>query len=96
MSIKRWKLGWKRCDCVKCEAALTIEQTEENCGWVRWEDHKEEVARLKAEVERLRKAGDALYESEIGYYGEQILVDPKHHSGELCRNWIAAKEGKQP
>ena len=55
-----------------------------------------ENSRLQAEVERLRKAGDALYESEIGYYGEQILVDPKHHSGELCRNWIAAKEGKQP
>ena len=53
-----------------------------------------EIERLKAEVERLRKAGDALYESEIGYYGEQILVDPKHHSGELCRNWNAAKEGK--
>lgn len=49
---------------------------------------------MKAENERLRKAGDALYESEIGYYGEQILVDPKHHSGELCRNWNAAKEGK--
>ena len=51
---------------------------------------------LQGENERLRKAGDALYESEIGYYGEQILVDPKHHSGELCRNWNAAKEGKQP
>ena len=61
MSIKRWKLGWKRCDCVKCEAALTIEQTEEDCGWVRWGDHKEENARLKAEVERLTKAhSDAL------------------------------------
>jgi hypothetical protein len=50
--------------------------------------------RLKAEVERLRKAGDAMYESKIGYYGEQILEDMKHHSGELCRNWNAAKEGK--
>ena len=60
------------------------------------EELQAENARLKAEVERLRKAGDALYESEIGYYGEQILVDPKHHSGELCRNWNAAKEGKQP
>lgn len=59
-------------------------------------DLSAENERLKAEVERLRKAGDALYESEIGYYGEQILVDPKHHSGELCRNWLAAKEGKQP
>ena len=55
-----------------------------------------ENARLNAEVERLRKAGDAMYESKIGYYGEQILEDMKHHSGELCRNWNAAKEGKQP
>ena len=67
---------------------------------------KAEVERLRAssfvtavpveQYERVIKAGDALYESEIGYYGEQILVDPKHHSGELCRNWNAAKEGKQP
>jgi len=55
---------------------------------------EKEIAALKAEVERLRKAGDALYESEIGYYGEQILENMKHHSGELCRNWNAAKEGK--
>jgi chromosome segregation ATPase len=53
-----------------------------------------EISFLKAEVERLRKAGDAFYESEIGYYGEQILEDQKNHSGELCRNWLAAKEGK--
>ena len=69
-------------------------------------DLKAEVERLRAssfvtavpveQYERVIKAGDALYESEIGYYGEQILVDPKHHSGELCRNWNAAKEGKQP
>ncbi len=55
----------------------------------------DENARLKAEVERLTKAGDAFYESEIGYYGEQILNDPKHHTGQLCRDWNAAKEGKQ-
>ena len=55
-----------------------------------------EIERLQAEVERLRKAGDAMYESKIGYYGEQILEDMKHHSGELCRNWNAAKDGKQP
>jgi len=54
VSVKRWKLGWKRCDCVKCEAALTIEQTEEDCGWVRWGDHKDEVARLKSEVDALK------------------------------------------
>ena len=58
------------------------------------EELNKENARLKAENERLRKAGDALYESEIGYYGEQILENMKHHSGELCRNWNAAKEGK--
>lgn len=45
--------------------------------------------------ERLVAAGDALYESQIGYYGEQILEDMKHHPGGLCRNWIAAKGGKQ-
>jgi uncharacterized small protein (DUF1192 family) len=69
-------------------------------------DLKAEVERLRAssfvtavpveQYERLLKAGDALYESEIGYYGEQILENMKHHSGELCRNWNAAKEGKQP
>jgi len=55
MSIKRWKLGLKRCNCVQCESAITFEQTEENCGWVMWEDHKDEVTRLKAEVERLKE-----------------------------------------
>jgi hypothetical protein len=65
---------------------------------------KAEVERLRAssfvtavpveQYERLVKAGDALYESKIGYYGEQILEDMKHHGGELCRNWNAAKEGK--
>ena len=65
---------------------------------------QQELARLRASsfvtavpcehYERVVKAGDALYESEIGYYGEQILENMKHHSGELCRNWNAAKEGK--
>jgi predicted DNA-binding protein (UPF0251 family) len=54
------------------------------------------ITSLREEVERLTKAGDAFYESEIGYYGEQILNDPKHHSGQMCRDWHAAKEGKQP
>mgnify|MGYP003894530281 CR=1 FL=1 len=54
------------------------------------------ITSLREEVERLTKAGDAFYESEIGYYGEQIIEDMKHGSGELCRNWNAAKEGKQP
>jgi hypothetical protein len=58
------------------------------------EELQAENARLKAEVERLTKAGDAFYESEIGYYGEQILNDSKHHSGQMCRDWNAAKEGR--
>lgn len=83
---------WAALEChafSKAEAVLKF-SAEEDGMWVQWQDY----ARLKAEVERLRKAGDALYESKIGYYGEQILEDMKHHSGELCRNWLAAKEGK--
>jgi hypothetical protein len=55
----------------------------------------EDIRQLQAQVERLTKAGDAFYESEIGYYGEQILDDLKNHSGQMCRDWSAAKEGKQ-
>lgn len=88
MSIKHWKLGWKRCECVKCEAALTIEQTEEDCGWVRWGDHKEEIHRLKAEVERLTKAhSDALadfWNIHKGYFDLKAEVEQLR------------KEGKQP
>lgn len=54
MSVKRWKLGWKRCHLIECTSALTVEQTEEDCGWVHWREHKDEVARLKAEVETLK------------------------------------------
>jgi len=85
MSIKRWKLGFKRCNCVKCEAAITFEQTEGNCGWVMWADHKDEVSRLKAEVERLRKAGDAMAEDLIGEFGSYNSV----------YDWNAAKKGGQ-
>ena len=47
-------------------------------------------ARLKAEVERLRKAGDALEQEVIGCYFEQD--DPA--DSESLRAWRAAKEGK--
>lgn len=47
--------------------------------WVRWEDY----ARLKAEVERLRKAGDAVCESPY-----LLETDP------AVIAWRAAKEGK--
>ena len=72
-----------------------LDKVEAECiDWSDYEKLKAENARLKAEVERLREAGDALYESKIGYYGEQILEDMKHDTGEMCRNWNAAKEGK--
>jgi len=51
-----------------------------------------EVTRLKAEVERLRKAGDAMEQEVIGCYFEQD--DPA--DSESLRAWRAAKEGKQP
>ena len=59
MSIKRWKLGWKRCHLIECTSALTVEQTEEDCGWVHWREHKDEVARLKAEVDEARRGSGA-------------------------------------
>jgi uncharacterized coiled-coil protein SlyX len=46
--------------------------------------HKEN-ARLKAKVERLTKAGDAMTEELNGrYFGKRLIID-----------WNAAKEGKQ-
>jgi hypothetical protein len=55
----------------------------------------DKITRLKAENERLRKAGDQFFESEIGYFGEHILDNPKHPSYEMLHNWLAAK-GVQP
>lgn len=49
------------------------------------------VLYLEEQNKKLIKAGDAFYESETGYYGEQILGDPKNHSGQMCRDWLAAK-----
>jgi hypothetical protein len=60
--------------------------------WVKWENY----ARLKAEVERLRKAGDAMASSiqfneemEQDYNGPTIVR-------QCVKDWNAAKEGKQP
>jgi len=52
-----------------------------------------ENARLKAEVERLTKAGDAMAE-EMGLetYAEEHFKQQK----EFLKAWEAAKEGKQP
>lgn len=76
-NIKRWKFGISNCDCVHKKCGLTVEQTQENYGWVMWEHHKEEVARLKEEVERLRIAGG---ESEPRFVH---LSDYRHIKAEL-------------
>ena len=74
---KRYIFRIRECGCVKPEhlegkyapSALIIEETEEKCGWVGYEDY----ARLKAEVERLTKGGDRLAElSETTIWWEKI------------------------
>jgi len=69
-------------------------QAEEGGEFVRYEDY----ARLKAEVERLTKAGDDLAE-EIALAKRQdegSRFDPieMHYDHELIVKWNAAKEGK--
>jgi hypothetical protein len=54
-------------------------------GWVKWEDY----ARLKADVERLTKAGDAMAEELIQEYGREVCLKFGWFKG-----WNAAKEGK--
>ncbi len=51
-----------------------------------------ENARLKAEVERLRKAGDAMAEA----LNLNDDVFDNRDKKEAQANWLAAKEGKQP
>jgi len=77
---KRYIFRIRECGCVKPEhlegkyapSALIIEETEEKCGWVRYEDY----ARLKDEVERLRIAGG---ESEPRFV---LLSDYRHLKAE--------------
>jgi uncharacterized coiled-coil protein SlyX len=54
----------------------------------------EEIARLKAEVERLTKAGDALHAFLIDYIVESRISSA--YLNKLDDGWNAAKEGKQP
>ena len=51
---------------------------------------KEEIARLKAEVERLRKAGDAMADEMLQEYGRKECLKINSFNA-----WNAAKEGKQ-
>jgi hypothetical protein len=52
----------------------------------------QDYARLKAEVERLRKAGDAMAEA----LNLNDDVFDNQDKREAQANWLAAKEGKQP
>jgi len=62
---------------------ITIPVEEPDGHWVTWNDY----ARLKAEVERLRKAGDAML---------PFFIYPPYEKGshKAVLNWNAAKEGK--
>jgi len=55
-------------------------------------EHIAEIARLKAEVERLTKAGDELHIFLISYIVEGRISSS--YLNELDDNWNAAKEGK--
>ena len=73
---------------------------EERKSRERLDMERAENARLKAEVERLTKAGDAMAE-EIALAKRQdegSRFDPieMHYDHELIVKWNAAKEGKQP
>ena len=62
---------------------VILEETDSK--WVRWEDY----ARLKAEVERLTKAGDEMHEQATNTF--------QPHSLRLAMEaWNAAKKGGQP
>lgn len=77
---------WAALEChafSKAEAVLRF-SAEEDGMWVQWQDY----ARLKAENERLRLAGDAMAR-EICILGP---VDDKEKKA--INDWNAAKEGK--
>ena len=57
-------------------------------------DLQAENARLKAEVERLTKAGDELHAFLINYIVESRISSA--YLNKLDDGWNAAKEGKQP
>ena len=62
-----------------------------NGEYVRWEDY----ARLKAEVERLTKAGDSLYKSMLEIGCNEMADNFQYDAwwGSM-KDWNAAKEGK--
>ena len=56
--------------------------------WVSWNEYE----KLKAEVERLRKAGDKLVDA---IQEMDVIIDMDSYHPEV-EAWNAAKEGKQP
>jgi hypothetical protein len=54
-------------------------------------DLEKEVTRLKAEVERLTKAGDAMADDLLKEFGRKEMLKYQPY-----QDWLAAKEGKQP
>ena len=78
-------------EMVKAAASSDYWRIEAETDHARWLRTLEENEKLRAENERLRKAGDALEQEVIGCYFEQD--DPA--DSESLREWRAAKEGKQ-
>jgi hypothetical protein len=57
---------------------------------------EDEKARLKAEVERLTKAGDGLYKSMLEIGCNEMADNFQYDAWwDSMKNWNAAKEGKQ-
>jgi hypothetical protein len=81
LSGPRASKAWNESQQIKAESFLTMAE-----HWIN--QTAEENARLKAEVERLTKAGDAMVD----------MVDwevPYERRKKLEADWNAAKEGKQ-
>lgn len=70
MNIKRYKIN--PCNCpvrqpdtgmAYCKPCVTIEETEDECGWVMWRDAaslEAEIKKLNKEIERLKTKTDSL------------------------------------
>ena len=76
--IQRW-------ECETNEFGDSDMQKNNIGNYVRYEDY----VRLKAQVERLTKAGDAMAEELIQEYGREVCLKFGWFKG-----WNAAKEGK--
>jgi hypothetical protein len=70
-------MAWNK-DEEGCIYVFPVQQADGN--WIKWEDY----AKLKAEVERLTKAGGAMAD----------WLDEQGNYGGLTDAWNAAKEGK--